>query len=149
MEWQVGAYMLLKTQSKINNKPILQYPIWSPPSSHNVIVETSATKHIIIPTTPLLNKKKTIIPLRFQLPNGTVLKSTNEVDIQLAAIIKESTKPHLFPHITSGALILVSQLCNHGCIYTFTNKNVTIYKKNGTSNKNTTILLNYTMDNRY
>ena len=78
--------------------------------------------------TPSKNKKKTIIPLHVQLPNGTVLKSTHEGNIQLAALPKEATKAHVFPHITYGALILVAQLYDPGCIYTFTNTDMIIYK---------------------
>ena len=85
---------------RITTKLILQHPIGSSPSSHNTIVDTGATKHFLMPTTPLLIKKKIIPPLRIQLPNGTVLKSTHEVILQLTALPKESTKYHVFPHIT-------------------------------------------------
>ena len=45
MEWQGGAYLLIKTQSKINTKLIFQHPVQNPPSSHNSIVYTGANKH--------------------------------------------------------------------------------------------------------
>ena len=80
-------------------------------------------------TTPLINKKKTIIPLRVQIANGTVLKSTHERNIRLNALPKEETKAHIFPYITSGLLILVAQLCGHVLISTFANTDVTIYNK--------------------
>ena len=65
MELQVGADKLVKTQSKINNKLILQHPIQYPPSSHSTIVETGATNFFVIPKTPLLNKKKKLSPFMF------------------------------------------------------------------------------------
>ena len=70
--------MLVKTQPFKKIKIILQHPIRYPPSSHNAIVDTGATKYFVIPNTPFINKNRTIITLRVQIPNGTVLKSTHE-----------------------------------------------------------------------
>ena len=70
-------------------------------------------------------------------------------NLQLIALPKEATKSNVLTHTKYGALFLVAQLCNHGCIATFTSTNVTMYnKKNGTSNEINTRLLNQTMDNR-
>ena len=54
------------------------------------------------------------------------LKKTHEVNLQLAKLSEEATKACVFQHITYGALILVAQLCYHGCISTFTTTNDTI-----------------------
>ena len=51
-----------------------------------------------------MNQKKKF-PLHVQLPNVTLLKSIYEGNLQLAVLTKESTKAHVVPHITSGALI--------------------------------------------
>ena len=121
--------MLDKIQYKINTNLISQHSLRSPPSSNNATFDTGSIKHFFITNTPLINKNKTIIPLRVKLPNGTVLKSTHEDNIQLATLPKETTKASVFPHITYGALILVDQLCNHGCIATFAGIHFAIYNK--------------------
>ena len=54
--------MLVKTQYKINTKLILQHPMLYPPSSHNAIVDTGATKNFVITNTPLIKKIKKISP---------------------------------------------------------------------------------------
>ena len=48
--------MLVKTQSKIKTKLIIQHPIVSPPYSHNEIVDTGATKNFVTPNMPLIKK---------------------------------------------------------------------------------------------
>ena len=50
--------MLVKIQSKINMKIILQHPIQYPPSSHNAIIDTGTTDFFVIPNTPLIKKRK-------------------------------------------------------------------------------------------
>ena len=119
--------MLVKTQYKINTELISQHTILYPPYSHIAIINTGAT--IFCNAKNTINKQFLFLPLHVKLPNGTVLKSTNEGNLQLSALPKEATKAHVFPHITSGALILVAQLCEHGCIATFTSNNITICKK--------------------
>ena len=74
-------------------------------------------------------QKETILPRHVQLPNGRILQSTHEGNIQLATLPKEATKYHVFPHITYGALISAAQLCDHECISTSTNTNFTIHNK--------------------
>ena len=59
-----------------------------------------------MPNTPLINKRIKS-SLYVKPPNVAVLKSTHEINIQLTAIPTESTKSHVFPHITYGALIPV------------------------------------------
>ena len=54
--------MLVKTQPKIKTKLILQHSFGSPQSSHNTIVNTSATKRFVMPNTPLIKKKKNSTP---------------------------------------------------------------------------------------
>ena len=56
------------------------------------------------------------MPLHVQLPNGTVLKLTHERNLQLISLLKVATKAPVFLHITSGAIISIAQLCDHGCI---------------------------------
>ena len=121
--------MLFKTKLKIKTKLILQHSILSPPSSHNAIVDTGATKYFVMPNTTLINKKKTILLLHVQLINGTLLKSTHGGNLQIAAQPKKSTKSHVFTHVISDTLILVAQLCDHGFIATFSNIDVIIYNK--------------------
>ena len=105
--------MLVKTKNKTNTKLISQHPIRYTPYPHIAIVNTGAINHYEIPKIPLLIKKKRILPLNVQLTNGTVLKSTHEGNLQLATLPKEATKSSVLPHITSGTLILVAQLCYH------------------------------------
>ena len=99
--------MLVKTQPKIKTKINLQDSIQYPPSSHNAIVDTGATKHFSMPNIPLIKIIK-ILPLYVQLTNGTVLKSTHAGNIRLTALPKESTKSHILLHTKSGALISVA-----------------------------------------
>ena len=116
--------MLDKTKPKIKTKLILKHPIQSPPSSDDSIFNTGTTKICLMKNTPLINSTPS-----FQLTNGTVSKSTHEGNLQLATLPKEATKARVLPHITSGALIFVAQICDHKCIATFTNVYIIIYNK--------------------
>ena len=87
---------MVKTQSKINTKIISQYPLWYPPYSNNEVANTGSTKHFVMTNTLIINKKKAILHLHVQLPNGTVLTSTHKVNLQLATIPKELTKDCVF-----------------------------------------------------
>ena len=121
--------MSVNKKSKINTNIILQHSIRSSPSSKNEIFDTGATKQFVVPNTSLIKKKKTFLPFCVQLTNGTIIKSTHEGNLQLSVLPKGSTKAHVFIHIISSAWILLAQLCDHGCISTFTSKKFTIYNK--------------------
>ena len=58
--------------------------------------------------TTLISKNKTFLSLHVQLTNITVLKSTHEGNLQLTVLPEESTKEHVLPPTTFGALILVA-----------------------------------------
>ena len=82
-----------------------------------------------MPNTTLINKKKTILPLHFQIPNSTVLNSKHEGNVQPAALKMETNKYRVLPYVTSGVLISIAQLFDYGYISTFTSTHLTMHNK--------------------
>ena len=55
------------------------------------------------------------------LPSGTTITSSHQATLDIPTLVPlAACQCHLFPNLTSGSLISVGQLCDHGCIAQFT-----------------------------
>ena len=70
--------------------------------------------------TNLQQLRKSENPIQVLLPNGTVMESTHEgLYPGLDDLPEKARLVHVFPKLTSGALMSVPQLCDHGCTVVF------------------------------
>ena len=64
--------------------------------------------------------------LQVLLPSGTTITSTHRATLDLPHLPLAARQCHLFPDLTSGSLISVGQLCDHGCTATFSADSVSV-----------------------
>ena len=84
--------MLVKKESKVNTKLILQHPIRYPQSSHNAIVDTGATKYFVITNTPLIKKRKQLYTLLFNYQMAQYQKQHTKVIYNLQHFQRKQPK---------------------------------------------------------
>ncbi|EEC51526.1 predicted protein [Phaeodactylum tricornutum CCAP 1055/1] len=60
------------------------------------------------------------------LLDGRTIKSTHVTELDVPDLPLAARTAHIFPGLTNGSLISIGQLCDHGCIATFTSDAVTI-----------------------
>jgi hypothetical protein len=65
-------------------------------------------------TGPVTNKVPTTTPFTVILPNGEAITSTHTAELDLGNIPLGARTCHLFPHLRSGSLLSIGQLCDHG-----------------------------------
>jgi hypothetical protein len=77
-------------------------------------------------TGPYTNARRVHPGLDVTLPSGATITSTHLATLDLPALPLAARQCHLFPDLTSGSLISVGQLCDHGCTAKFTADSVDI-----------------------
>jgi hypothetical protein len=73
------------------------------------------------------NLTPAIIPVSVLLPDGTAIHSTHTGYLNLPQLPVAARLCHLFPHLTTGSLLSVGQLCDHGCTAVFTQTDLRIH----------------------
>jgi hypothetical protein len=66
------------------------------------------------------------------MPNGTHITSSHTCELHLPTLPKAAILAHIFPALTSGPLLSIGQLCDHGCIAIFDRNTVQITFNNAT-----------------
>ena len=103
----------------------------SPPTIISpVIADTGATGHFITSSAPYHNKRVAQPGISVLLPDGSTLQSTHPASLHLPQLPANACQAHIFPHLASGSLISIGQLCNHGCKAVFDATTVTITHHN-------------------
>lgn len=64
------------------------------------------------------------------MPNGSIIQSSAQTQLNIPSIPSNATLVHLFPGLQSHSLLSIGQLCNEGCEATFRNDNVRITRNN-------------------
>jgi hypothetical protein len=59
-------------------------------------------------------------PLTVLLPNGATMTSTHTAELPLPHLPPAACLCHIFPQLSSGSLLYIGQLCDHGCEALFT-----------------------------
>jgi hypothetical protein len=96
-------------------------------SSHALtIADTGSTGHFLSLNTPCSNVVPTTQGLSVRMPNGTHITSSHTCDLYLPGLPPAALQAHIFPDLTSGPLLSIGQLCDHGCQATFDKFKVTI-----------------------
>jgi hypothetical protein len=97
----------------------------SPPSIPS-IADTGATGHFCPIDAPLINIQPTQHSIPVSLPDGTTIHSSHIAELDLPFLPHQARVAHIFPHLSSGSLISIGQLCDAGCTATFDATTVTI-----------------------
>jgi len=63
----------------------------------------------------LINVRPTNNPMPVQCPNGSIMMSTQEAELDLPSLPAAARKIHLLPELTAGHLISVGQFTDAGC----------------------------------
>jgi hypothetical protein len=63
------------------------------------------------------------------MPNGTTILWSHTCNLLLTDLPPQARQAHILPGLVNSSLISVGQLCDNGCIFTFTNDQVTVTKK--------------------
>jgi hypothetical protein len=95
-------------------------------STSTAIVDTGTTVHFLCINIPCLNRQPTAKPITAQCPNGQTMTSAQTADLDLPYMPLKVHTAHLFPGLAQHALLSVGELCDHGCITTFTDTTVII-----------------------
>ena len=63
------------------------------------------------------------------LPDGSIMQAINRALLNLNPLLNQAVcTAHVSPHIQSGALISIGQLCDDGCIESFTATQLSVVK---------------------
>ena len=68
-------------------------------------------------------------PINVRLPNGGRMTSTHTQLLDIPSLPPEARMQHLFPEMSTTGLLSIGQLCDAGCIATFTKRKLIIRNK--------------------
>jgi hypothetical protein len=77
---------------------------------------------------PCTNEKPTSNGIHVTLPNRQIIRSTHTCELKQPQLPLGAGTAHKFPHL-AHPLLSISQLCDHGCVATFTTTEVRITDK--------------------
>jgi hypothetical protein len=66
-------------------------------------------------------------PISIRNPNGAVMHSTHEAELDIAALPPHARHVHIVPALSSASLLSMGQLCDAGCKIAFDATDVTVY----------------------
>lgn len=122
------------SDAKIAAKSCLFRPTTATPISvvppAQLIADTGCTSHFCTINTPVINTRPTANPIAIQNPNGSVMHSTHEAELDLPALPPAARHVHLVPALSTFSLISMGQLCDSGCKIIFDATTVHVYLKN-------------------
>jgi hypothetical protein len=90
------------------------------------IADTGSTAHFGTIDAPVINKRLSLNPISIRNPNGTIMTSTHEADLDLPMLPPAARRIHIVPELASASLISMGQLCDAGCSVAFTASNVNV-----------------------
>jgi hypothetical protein len=90
------------------------------------IADTGSTAHFGTINAPVINKRRSLNPIHIRNPNGTIMISTHEADLDLPMLPPAARRIHIVPELASSSLISMGQLCDAGCSVAFTATKVNV-----------------------
>jgi hypothetical protein len=110
---------------------VLYVPPLGPPThtssntSTSVIADTGSTAHFF-QDYPISNRRITTTPLAIRNPNGSIMYSSHEGEIDIPNLPPAARTVHIVPDLKSHSLLSIGQLCDAGCVVEFTATTVII-----------------------
>lgn len=97
------------------------------PSLSTAIADTGSTGHFLTSTAcPTLTTPGPSTPLAVSLPDGSTIHSQGTATLDLPLLPTAATLAHVFPDLQPHSLLSIGQLCDVGCIATFTANDLTV-----------------------
>ena len=94
------------------------------------IADTGDTQNYIKLDTPCSNKVKNSQGPQVILPYGSLTQATHKAELKISPLLSTRSKiTHIFPHLQSGALIYIGQICDDGYTATFAATTMTVHKQ--------------------
>jgi hypothetical protein len=87
----------------------------------------SSSDHFTSPTTMC---RRTALPLTIRNPNGSIMYSTHEGEVDIPHLPAAACTVHIVPDLASHLLLSIGQLCNAECKVEFTATNVIVLHNN-------------------
>jgi hypothetical protein len=94
------------------------------------IADTGSTTHFGTIDAPIINKRPTLNPIFIRNPNGAIMKSTHEAELDFPMLPPAARHIHIVPALASSSLVSMGQLCDAGCTIAFTAIEVTVSVNN-------------------
>jgi hypothetical protein len=88
------------------------------PITH-AVADTGATSILVMKNTPMQNIRIATNPLTINLPDGTIVKSTDLCDLEILGL-PHGLEGHIVPDLTVASLAGIRILCKLGCTVLFT-----------------------------
>ena len=106
------------------------------PPAHNhppiLLADSGTTSHFATLDLPVLNKQTSKSPIAITNPNGEVMYSTHEGELDIPGLPYKARKCHIVPDLACHSLLSIGQLCSPGCRVLFDTDFVTVYKNGKT-----------------
>ena len=72
------------------------------------------------------------VPIRVRLPDGNLISSSHVTNLSIPKVPTDATRAHILPSLQHQSLLSVGQLCDHGCIVTFSKRHAEVRNENNT-----------------
>ena len=100
-----------------------------------IVADTGATAHffthnptdLVHTTIPISTIQPTPNGISVLLPNKATMRATHTGILDIPRLPLAARKVHLFPHLASGSLLSLGQLCDAGCLAIFDKHKLNIY----------------------
>ena len=83
------------------------------------IADSGSTAHFCTVSAAVINKRPTTRPIGIANPNGTIMYSTHEAELDLPSLPLAARRVHIVPALRTSSLLSMAQLCDAGCTVTF------------------------------
>jgi hypothetical protein len=100
-------------------------PSLGPPTTTSVVADAGSTAHFF-QDLPVQNRRISSSPIAIRNPNGSTVHSTHEGEIHIPGLPTSARTVHLVPDLKSHSLLSVGQLCDAGCVVSFTSETVIV-----------------------
>eukprot|EP00978_Attheya_sp_CCMP212_P005327 scaffold11894_cov53-Attheya_sp.AAC.5 len=86
------------------------------------------SSHYVMANAPVINSSPANPGIQVQLPDGSLIESTQKANLNITGLPAAASECHIFPSLASGSLLSIGQLCDHDCAVHFNKHNVTIHR---------------------
>ena len=94
--------------------------------SHTGIADTGSTGNFFTVNTPVLNKRPATVPIAIRNPDGSIMYSTHDAELDLPLLPLAARQGHVVPALASQPLVSIGQLCDAGCQVAFSATDVVV-----------------------
>ena len=91
------------------------------------IADSGSTAHFCTATAAVINKRPASRPIGIANPNGSIMYSSHEAELDLPSLPLAARRVHIVPSLQSASLLSMGQLCDAGCTVTFDAKSVAVH----------------------